>query len=223
MAYDREHLYLRMLGNFADGVDEWSVGLRLASPTLTVPATGGLNAFLAAVSTPIATFHNNTAVFAGGSTKLVGLSVAKIGVDGHYNPQTQDTTTFFYPTPISGGGSAGAARSTAFVTSLRTSKPRGYASNGRFYYPATAAVTNFISGMIPESGVTPYLDAAKIMFNAINSAGLALAVPVKICVMSTHGAGLSDVVTAIRADGRLDRQERRENKLAAPYFTLSLT
>jgi len=225
MAFDRMALVLRFHGHFGTSSsieDEWSVGLRIASVTLGEPPTAGLDTFLTAISTDVSAFHSSTLVHAGNAVFLDRLTVARVGTDGKYDPATQETTTYDYVSPVAGNGTTIAPWSQALVCSLRTSRPRGYASNGRFYYPMTAQAVVNTTGRISQSEVGNYIQGCKTLFDAINADAAALQSGLRIHVLSAVGAGLGAAVTSIRADGRLDTQERRENQTPSTYSTASL-
>jgi hypothetical protein len=107
------------------------------------------------------------------------------------------------------------------VTSLRTARPRGKGSNGRFYYPYLSAV-NGPDGRLSSAGATGYNARAKILFDALNAeAAVHLDSNAKISVMSKVGA-ITEHVTSVRNDGRMDRQERRENNLPSVWASAAL-
>lgn len=225
MAFDRQALVLRIQGHFGTLTtfsDGWSAGLRIASVTLGEPPTAGLGTFLTTIAPAVSTFHGSTFVKAGNACFLDKLTVARVGTDGKYDPDTQETTVYDYPTPVVGNATTIMPWSNALVCSLRTSRPRGYASNGRFYYPVTGMSVTNTTGRITQSEVTNYLSACKTMMDAINAAAASLTSGLMIHVMSSVGAGLAAPVNTIRADGRFDAQERRENQTKSVYSTAAL-
>jgi len=225
MAYDRQSLYLRILGHFGTSAvsnDQWSVGLHLASPTLGTMPLAGLTTFLTTIAPAIQTFHAATTTKAGNACFLDRLTVARLGLNGKYEPDTQETTQYDYPAPVSGLLTTVMPWSTALVISLRTTRPRGYASNGRFYYPVTAGTLTNTTGRATSGEVTNYIAGAKTMFDAINTAAGTLQASTRIYVMSGVGAGIAAAVTSIRCDGRFDQQERRENQTVSTYSTATL-
>lgn len=225
MAYDRHHVILRIHGSFGasgtDVQDTWSVGLRLAHADGSVPFTLDLVGLLNSVWTPFADFHSNAAVNAATNCFAQYLSAARVGFDGKYNPDSQVTTIRPFATPVAGSGSPGQPYSSALVTSLRTARPRGYASNGRMYYPFLGAV-NGTTGRLSTASVTNYAARVKILFDAVNVAAVAMAPGTKIAVLSAVGGGAAAQVTSVRIDGRMDRQERRENQQPSVYQTVAI-
>jgi hypothetical protein len=226
VTFDKAHYLLRLVGHFGtdevNHLDEWSTGLRLAGTTDVPIATAPLIPFLETISGAIATFHAMGSSLVGPNCYLDMLTIARIGLEGHYDPPFVSTIQRLYSTPPAGGGAPTQPWSTALVTSLRTTKPRGYASNGRMYYPALAAIPDVGTGRETNNHVATYLTNVKAMFDAINAAAPVIRSDVRISVMSAVGSGLSLPATSIRADGRLDTQERRENKAPSVYSTKTL-
>lgn len=225
MSFDRSFLYLRIIGHFGQATafsDFWSVGLKLANAGGSPAPVAGYSGFLTGIKSAVQAFHIASATGVGNACFLDELTVARIGEDGHYDPDTQDTTHELYAPAIVGTGTTALPWSTALVTSLRTPRPRGIASNGRFYYPCGTLVVATTTGRLGTTQVTNYLNAAKALFDSINAQGAALSPAVKVHVMSQKGSGLSANVVTLRADGRLDQQERRENNTPSVYSSVSL-
>lgn len=220
MPYLQSHLVLRIHGHFGAAgsfLDYWSVGLRLAR-LLGAPApVADYTAFLESISGPVSTFHSSGTALAGTTCFLDRLTIARVGTDGKYDPPTQETTIREYTPVIAGGGSGNAPWTQAICYSLRTDRPRGYASNGRVYYPATAAVVNPATGQMGTS-VESAANLFRTMLIAINTAAASLDADLKVSVMSQVGVGLTRPVTNVRVDHHLDRQERRENDSPPAYF-----
>jgi len=214
--YAHSHYALRAVGTFGSGaLDNWSAGLRLADPTAEVPDSTNYAAFLAAIAPAIETFHKTVEVRAGNSAWLKELHFARVGTDGKYNPTTQVTTIHTYATPFSGVGISVLPWNSACVTSLKTAFPRGIASNGRMYWPATSMPLNAATGRMQSVDMPAYALAVKAMIEAINTAAAAqLAAGVRVAVVGADGksgSARSAKVTSIRIDDRLDTIERREN------------
>jgi hypothetical protein len=219
-------LYLRAHGHFGGGStdiqDRWSAGFRIAR------ALGGefpdvdYLPFLASLQTPFTVFHGSSSVNVGSNCYLTQLSAARVGPDGKYNPATE-VTNYHVMAPIAvGNGTPTQEWSNAFVFSLRTARPRGVASNGRVYWPLLAPTVVAGTGRLDSADVTAKIGAFKTLLNAINAAADTLQGGARVCVMSQVGSGATEYVTAVRADGRLDRQERRENQLASNYVVSSI-
>lgn len=226
MAYEREHIYLRILGHFGANstnfVDYWSTGLRLATVGGGPPSTAGLVGFLESISVPINTFHTAATSFVGGNVYLDELTAAHIGLDGKYASEFTETVRRPYATPQGGGGTATQPWNVSHVISLRTLKKRGVASNGRMYYPMTAASVNATTGRLTSANAQSRVTNAKTMFDAINVAAQVASSGLRIHVMSKVDNGWSAMVTDLRSDLRLDSIERRENDQPATWVTASL-
>lgn len=224
MAFANSHLYLRISGHFGASAtisDKWSSGLRLAIVGAEVPfSIPGLQTFCDAALAAVKTFHASGSTYVGTNTFLDDVSVARVGLDGKYNPADQMTT--HSPTsPHAGTGTPYLPWNSAAVISLRTDYPRGYASNGRFYYPFIA------QGMVPTTGrlsgttVDQRVAAAKTLFEAINAAATAYAANMKIAVCSARG-GRTAICHTIRSDERVDSIERRENQQPAIWHSATI-
>lgn len=222
MPYSNAHIYLRVMGHFgasASPVDYWSAGLRFAIVGADVPTSpGALQTFVDSCTTAFKTYHAVTSVGASTECFLTQLSAARVGPDGKYSPSTQLTVVNTF-TPLPGGGTPMLPWSTAHVISLRTSIPRGYCSNGRFYYPAIAIGLSPGTGRMAPSVRNSINTAFKTCLDACNTAAAAYSTNMKCAVMSKVGPGLTALVTAIRADTRMDSVERRENKAAPDWGT----
>lgn len=227
VTYSDPYVYLRAHGFFGTTgarVEEWSVGFKLLQPSGTVP-TASLTAFLETVSGPIGAFHQDLNVTAGTNVFLAELTAAVVGEDGKYvGGGTQTTMHRAYTTPLPGGGAPKHDFSTAVVLSLRTTLLRGRASNGRAYWPSTAAIVDASTGVIIAGNTAGIAAAAKTMLNQINAAADSIiAGNMGIWVMSNVGAGLSAPVTAVRVGGRVDRFETREKSIVEQYSSQAVT
>jgi len=226
VAYDREAILLRIIGHFGSSAtnfaDYWSTGLRLAVVGGTSPSTGGLVTFLETISGPVQTFHQLAGAYVGNNCYIDELTAAHIGLDGKYASDFTETVRRPYTTPPPGGGTPTQPWNTAQVTGLRTLKKRGGASNGRMSYPALAATVTSTTGRVSQSTVQTRLTAMKTMYDAINAAAQTASSGLRIHVMSKVNNGWSAMVTDIRADGRLDSIERRENDQPVTYATAIL-
>jgi len=214
--YTNAHVLLRAGGHFGTNTgiyDNWSIGFRFGKPGSDVASSTDPQAFVTAAAAPLATFHAGANSLVGTGCFLDYVTGARVGTDGKYDPDTQETRRHDYPTTVSGSGSMTQGWAVAVVCSLRTARPRGYASNGRLYYPAGAATPSGSSGRLSQSQTNSLVLAWKTLIDSLNSAaGAQLGSGIKLCVFSGVAPGRTETVTQIRIDGRLDQQERRENK-----------
>jgi hypothetical protein len=228
MAYLAPHLYLRANGYFGTSggpVDYWSSGFRLSLPGASPVPDTDYTAFLESVSTAYSGFHVRPEIGAGNACFLESLSVARVGIDGKYDPSTQATTVRPFGPVVGGGGTTSMEWSRAWVCSLRTGIARGLASNGRAYWPCTALVINGATGRLLPTQVTAALERWKILIDSINSAADSVAANLRVSVLSQGGVSggpARRVVTQLRMDARLDRQERREDDTPSEYLTTNL-
>lgn len=226
MAYPQPHVLLRAGGHFgsiSNSVDQWSVGLRFGVVGSAVDySPGGLEDFAVAAATAFGTFHTATSVNAGSACYLSWTTAARVGTDGKYLPETQETARYDFPTPVQGNGPTSLPWNTSQVVSLRTARPRGYASNGRMYYPATGQTVTATSGLVASGTTTARVAAAKALFDSLNSAANTYDSFMRLCVMSAVGSGLAAYVSHIRSDGRLDSIERRESAIPLTWYSADL-
>lgn len=219
-------MLLRIQGHFGASAstvtDRWSTGLRLAQVGGTDVPDGPYTSFLESIATPISAFHAHSDSNVGTRCWLDELTCAKIGFDGKYYDKQARTEIRPYGSPVAGQGIGTSPWTTTLVTSLRTVATRGYASNGRMYYPATGLSGVQQDGRVASAVVQARLDRFKIMFDAINAAAETQSTGLRIHVLSAVGAGMSLMVTSLRADGRIDSIERRENDLPVVYSTVTL-
>jgi hypothetical protein len=221
MAFTSPFVYLRAVGHLGSPgtkLEEWTVGFKLPQPGGTVP-TASLTAFLDTVQTAFSVFHGSVNVKAGSSCFLDELQAAVIGVDGKYvGGGAQATVKRPYGAPIGGASPTIHSYSTALVYSLRTTLSRGYASNGRAYWPATSLVIDPSTGVVLPAATLLAAQTAATLLNSINQAAdSVIADNLGVWVMSNVGAGLSAPVTSVRVGGKPDSQERREKNLVELY------
>lgn len=228
MPYAEPFVQLTMNGVFGAAAttpaEIWSAGLKFRNPG-SAPSPANLTSFIESVAVHASTFHAAGTALVGSNCWLTHLTAAFIGTDGKYvGGDTQATTRHTYGTPVAGNGTATAPWTQAIVTSLRTLVLRGPGSNGRMYYPATTAQPQATTGVLAPSLQASYATVVATFLNAVNnSADAHLPGTGGLSVMSKVGSGVAASVTALRVGARLDRQERRENKLSEAYITRSVT
>lgn len=225
MAFPHEHILLRFNGHFGTSssqVDHWSAGIRFGLPT-SAPAydAGKLQTFVNQAQVLAQSFHTGTSMFTGTNCYLDFVTGAQIGVLGKYVPSAQ-LTALSPVTPTAGVAPPVLPWNSALVISLRTSIPRGRGSNGRVYWPAVGAPVDATTGRVSALAMDGRMTTAKTFFDGLNSAANAYSAGMKAIVASNVGGGLIATVTAIRADGRIDSIERRENDQASAYTSKAL-
>jgi hypothetical protein len=226
MAYDRQALVFRINGHFGATAtaqsDHWSTGLRFAPVSVQGIQRTDWTTFLESAAAVVQAFHQAADVAAGTNTYIDYLTCAPVGPDGKYLSKITQTSRRDWTTPLAGAGNGVHPWNSAFVTSLRTANQRGYASNGRMYYPAVSLFVQPTTGRLNAAGQTAYLAAAKTLINGLNTAANTAEAGLRLHVMSKVGSGTSAVVTALRCDQRLDSIERRENDLDPIYATTTI-
>lgn len=216
MPFANAHILLRLNGHFgASSVsvrDHWSVGLRFGILGADVPySQANLLTFVTAAANATRAFHVHTQACVGTSVWLTHATGARIGTDHRYDPDTQNTQRFDLVSPGFGGsGPSMLPWNSALVISLRTDNPRGYASNGRIYYPMTAGVLEANTGIVDQATQTNRMAQAKTWIESLNTAAQAYATNMRLAVMSERAAKTA-IVHSIRSDSRVDSIERREN------------
>lgn len=202
MVYTAAHGKLSILGDSYSAQEQWQVGLRLIG---TTPPTAGQ---LSTVNTAVGTFLATTALLFTAGFRYLGLKWAPQDVDGHYG-EAGEAVEWWRPTPLT--GSAMGAPQLALVTSLRTARARGYASNGRMYWPS-AQLPDTTTGLITSAQAIAVANACGTLMTAIRGSGVG-----NPAVMSTFGAGRTEPVTGVRVGRVLDTQRRRRNGLPETY------
>lgn len=226
MAHPNAHLYVKIHGsfggNYASNAEKWSAGLRIGVIGADINySVAGLQTLANSIHTAVYAYHSVAASLAGTGNWFERVSVARVGTDGHYDPKAQQTT-WSTGSPVVGTGQANQPWNTAGNISLRTDNPRGYASNGRFYYPQLVGGLDVNSGRIVTSLQATRIAAIKTLFDAINTAAGVYAVAAKVMVSSATG-GVSALVRQVRIDDRLDSIERRENSQPSVWHAATLT
>lgn len=224
MTYPFAHLLARFNGAFgtSTGAEKWSCGIRLGIVGADTPyLSAALQALAEALHAAAITFHSTTNVGTGTTCYFTGVSLARVGNDGKYNPVDQ-TTVFSTGAAQAGVGNGTHPWNTAAVFSLRTSNPRGLASNGRVYWPALSLAIDPTTGRITSGPLTSRLTAFKTFVNAINTAADTYQVNTGVVVASNVGSGDMKRVNGVRVDQRLDSIERRENSAPAVWQTTTI-
>lgn len=226
MAFTHKHLYIRINGSFGAAVsnplDKWSAGLRIATPGAdTDLATPQLQTLVNAIHAAAITLHAKPFVAAGSNCFFTHVTGARVGTDGKYDPLGQ-LTVVSTGNPQAGSGVPVLPWNSSLSLGLRTAAPRGYASNGRFYYPMLGATVQAATGRLASTAVANRLAEFKTFLNAVNTAANTYQAGAVVVVMSKVGSGTTQRVLSIRSDERLDSIERRENDQAVVYSTLAL-
>lgn len=199
--YPRAHSRLTFFGDAAQSQEEWQTGIRLDGTR--APTTAELTTALDYFSTRIWQYMS-----APSRNRLLGVKWAPQGTDGKYGDDGE-AREYFLPSPLDGSGSGGYPQ-IALCLSLRTSRARGYASNGRMYIPSTYPVGG--DGFISETTAGNSAVSAAAFIGEINGIGLG-----DVSVMSNVGAGRIEAVTAVRVGRVMDTQRRRRNQLPELY------
>ena len=226
MPFTNAHLLVRLNGGFGASslapLDKWSAGFRVGIPTQDIRYDAGdLQTFANSVHAAANTLHTSSAVLAGANCFFTHVTVARVGENGLYDPPGQ-LTTVSTGAASAGSGTGLHAWTSAASVGLRTNNPRGYASNGRFYYPAVAFPITANTGRMSASTVLNRLNAMKTFFNAVNTAALVYEAASGVQVMSSVGFGTTARVIALRGDDRMDNVERRENDAPPVYQLVTL-
>ncbi len=205
MTYTTNHALLTILGDSFGMQEEWQTGVRLVGDN-TPPTTAEFEAVNAAVQT----FIGNNELKVGQGFRYIGLKWAPQDVNGKYGAEGE-SITWLRPSPGQGQGTDAGYPQIAIVLSLRTSRTRGYASNGRMYFPSTMKPTA-ADGLIAAGSASAVATAAATMIQSINAAGMG-----QVAVMSKVGAGRTELVNAVRVGRVMDTQRRRRNGLPESY------
>lgn len=203
MPYPRAHGYVTWFGDAFEGLEEWSVGLRLDG---TAPPTTGE---LEALDTAFATLINSPSTTLPGGRRYLGCKWAPQTTAGRY-PEGADAVEYLRPSPFSGTAAIGYPQ-IALVLSWRTARSRGYASNGRMYLPSSLPVAA-ASAQISEANANEARGNGATFIAAVNDVDLGVAV-----VGSTVGAGRFEPITSVRVGRVMDTQRRRRNQLPESY------
>lgn len=226
MAFPANLALIRFCGVFgtvASPLERWQTTLKLQATG--EGAIAELLPFLTAIATASSTFFSNASLAAGSNVHFTELQGAILGPDGKYlGGAGQPTTVYKLPSPTAGAGTTTSPYSQALVISLRTNNLRGYASNGRMYWPATALTVAGTTGRIASGTTNAIATAAATFLNAINTVAAGGGYPNlgSIQVMSNVGAGTAANVTGLRVGSKMDRWEPRESDLIEAYSTATV-
>lgn len=203
MPYTSPHGLLTILGDAFNSTEIWQTGLRLIG---TTPPT---EAQFVAVDAAVQAYLSATNVGLPIGRRYLGLKWAPQDVNGRY-PDGQDAVEWFRTTPYNGAASTGYAQ-IAMVLSLRTARTRGYASNGRMYWPNAQAIGQ-ADGRWSAAIAGAAAAAGAQLIAAIADSGMGTP-----AVMSAVGAGRTEPITGVRVGRVPDTQRRRRDALAEEY------
>lgn len=206
MVYATPHSKLTIFGDSYGGQEEWQTGVRLTGQQQPSEADFG------EINTAVQTFLGVTSVGFPNGFRYLGLKWAPQDVNGKYG-ENGEAIEWLRPTAFTGPGSAAGYPQIAMVLSLRTARSRGYASNGRMYWPS-ATLIDPATGRIPASNAGTVATAGAALIANINNAGIGT-----VAVMSAVGSGRTEVVTSVRVGRVMDTQRRRRNGLVEEYTT----
>lgn len=225
MSFTNAHLVVRLNGGFASAtapVDKWSCGFRVGIPTQDIRFdVGAMQTFANTVHAAAKTLHAAANMAVGTNCHFLYATVARVGEDGKYDPAAQ-LTTVSTGTSQAGAGVPSQPWNTAHSFGLRTASPRGYASNGRVYYPMLNATVAANTGRLGATQQGQRVNEFVTFLRAVNTAAAVYDLGSLVCVMSNVGTGTTRACTAVRADERLDSIERRENDLPPSYVTVNI-
>lgn len=202
MSFPGLHSKVTFFGDAFASEEIWQTGLRLTG--ITPPTTQQLVDLAAA-------FVNNIwgiAFDVPARNRFLGVKWAPQNEEGDYG-DTGESVEYFLPTADAGTAANGYPQ-IALVLSLRTSRPRGLASNGRMYIPSAMPIDT--DGLISTSDATGAATAGAAFIGAVNDVGLG-----DVVVMSSVGTGLAEAVTSVRVGRVMDTQRRRRNALPELY------
>jgi hypothetical protein len=227
MVFPHDHILIRYNGHFGttgtDMIDRWSVGMRFGlTGSEPVYDAAKLQTFTNACDTAAKVFHAAAGSLTGTNCWYNWATGAQIGVLGKYVPPGQLTVISPW-VGTAGSGTPINPWNTALVVSLRTSQPRGVASNGRLYWPAIAAPVVNTTGRLTTAVVNTRVNLFKTFLDACNTAANAYSPNMRLIVASSIGGGKYATVQSIRSDQRLDSIERRENAAPATWSTAALS
>lgn len=208
-----KHALIQFGGTLAElsGPKEvWACGVRVYTGA---PAGFWLNdpqAYANKIATPLRTWFQLTANGMVSSASIEWVKVNNIRPDGKYN----DATTHQAAITAGNGGNPpiGVPSFCSVATTWETGLTRGLAHRGRVYLPNY--MFSATGSQIPSASVDQVVAAGKALLNIINSNtdGTTLVQPI---VVSSVGAGATNLITGVSADNVYDVQRRRKNRLTA--------
>lgn len=222
MTFDRRHV-LAQWGGTLPGGEIWSNSLRLCSSSTgaaaDVPTHGEMVSWCEGpAKDALAAFHTNGTAYIANNARLVYLKMNVVDMSGHYTDQ--NTVEYEWTSPPYGGSSSSAIPPLQIcqVVSLTTEFSRGYAHRGRFYLPLPTSLPDPATGLISAAAAMSVATAAATFVEDLaDEPGLDLPTGLRVCVMSRHGTGATNLVTGVEVGRVLDTQRRRRNALVEEY------
>lgn len=220
MAYLNDFIRIDIIGDCYDSAEIWNTGFKLKVDGLGSIDQNTLMTVSEGVADEWKLFFEGTGEDEGMAfstryrTKEVKAS--HVGTDGKV---IGNTYTYFYE-PIVGGrsGAENPLPQAAIVASLRSSKQRGPASQGRMYLPGLIYTVG-TDALMPEEEVREVANDFNAFVNGVNNIGGTVGTEYTVILTSPVGDGHEMPVTQTGMDRKVDTQRRRANALTSDYLT----
>ena len=211
-----QHVLLTVFGTSFQGVEEWSFSMRInqLGETQSLPTQAQANSVL----TVVQSWWNAAVNGNPSSHSLIGVKLAPQDLQGHYPP---DTTAYEALTAADPGPTVSPimAPQLALVISLRTEKPRGQTSRGRFYIPCPADTFNAAGQMATMPANVA--NGIKTMINGVNAVSGLGTVSVFSNPADPEVGGILPVLR-VEVGNVVDTQRRRRESIPETYTSVTL-
>lgn len=226
--YANNALLVKAVGHFGTSgttVDIWSCGWRFPVDDSFSIEHAQLDSLLATIAPAVSAFHQNANTGGGTNTFLDKLTAAIIGKDGRYFGSQQETREHVYATPVGAAQTPTHPFSTALCYTHFSFFPRGKASKGRVYWPATALAINQATGATGAPALAG--PVYQTLVNSMNQAVDGIAdvsslgvLGVKTTELPGGSPARTGLVLAIGVGQAPDTQRRRDNKVLELHTSL---
>jgi len=216
MPFDRQYLYLTMLGNIGDAADEhFSFGLKFTGGTGFDAEAALPLVDLEAVAAIAVTFFEHADTSISQNCSLTSVKLAAVGTDGAYlaSPLQEEAA---------GTGSSALRHPNQVALCISTTTPVtfGRAKAGRFYLPVDGHVVN---GAGRITGAAAAATQAGIFLSGLNDEFNQGAHASTASVMSDLSTGTTRGITGVRVGDVLDTIRSRRESLVEAYSAAAVT
>lgn len=215
MVYPLAHALITVFGDGWTESEQWQWGVR-ALPVAPFD-DADCQAVANTLAAPTQTYFQDAAnMDISPNMRLLGIKVARIGVDGKYPPD-HAPGIYNYVGSINGAGSGTAFPQCSIAVTLGTNKPRGRAHKGRYYLPPQTIAPG-ADGRILAAFADNIANASKTWLDAVN----AVAELEGVVVMSKLDAGTYEFVRNVQVGRVVDTIRSRRAKLPEERVSVPL-
>lgn len=217
-----DHWLLSWGGSLYGGQDEWSNGIRFATPDGGGPGQVDETAMVQDFATQLSAFVASNGSGYSNAVAMEWVKFNQIAPNGGY---VDEGTTHVVElgTAVKGPTTPAFPPQISLCVSFLTPVARGYASKGRLYVPVPGLVVQVATGRVATTALQGIADSwATFLEELGNMPGLDLTDIVPSIVSRTPLAGAQNPINGVRVGDVLDTQQRRRNAMVETYVAATV-